>query len=85
MARLQLEQTSRRESQTADPSDVLCSKEVDGFLKQQGTKSTVPQLSMPLSQASTEQGVDFSSTLQVNGGAEGEVTLLSTTLLWVIH
>lgn len=34
-ARLQLKQTSRRELQPADPSDVLCSKEVDGFLKQQ--------------------------------------------------
>lgn len=39
VARLQLEQTSRRESQTADPSDVLCGKEVDGFLKQQGKKA----------------------------------------------
>lgn len=57
-ARLQLEQTSRRELQATAPSAVLCRKEVDGFLKQQEEKSSPPAIHP------TEQGAYFSISEQ---------------------
>lgn len=62
-ARLQLEQTSRRELKAAAPSAVLCRKEVDGFLKQQ-EKKKIKKKSSPPAIHPTEQGAYFSITEQ---------------------
>lgn len=57
------------------------------FLSSRGKKHSPPAIhpteALPLNKECIS--AQLSSTLQANGGAEGGVTLLSTTSLWVKH